>query len=60
MPVYWAVSGLMCWALFLIAHDCSHRSFSRSNFVCDAVGNIAHTFVMVRTTEFIQRTSYQS
>jgi omega-3 fatty acid desaturase (delta-15 desaturase) len=41
-PLYWAAQGLMFWALFVVGHDCGHRSFSPNNTINDVVGSIVH------------------
>lgn len=46
-PLYWLVQGSFFWALFNIGHDCVHRSFSNNKFVNDAVGLMAHSFLLV-------------
>jgi len=44
----WAfITGTYFWALFVVGHDCGHRSFSSSTLVCDIVGHLAHTPLIV-------------
>jgi omega-6 fatty acid desaturase (delta-12 desaturase) len=37
----WIVAGLGGWGLHVIAHDCGHGSFSRSQRFNDAIGHVA-------------------
>lgn len=46
-PIYWFFQGTMFWALFVIAHDCGHESFSNSTLLNNIVGNILNTFILV-------------
>jgi omega-3 fatty acid desaturase (delta-15 desaturase) len=46
-PLYWAAQGLMFWALFVVGHDCGHRSFSPNNTINDVVGSIVHSAILV-------------
>ena len=46
-PVFWVMQGTMFWALFVVGHDCGHRSFSRYKWVNDLVGHLAHTPILV-------------
>lgn len=46
-PAYWLAQGTMFWALFVIGHDCGHRSFSSNNTLNDFVGNIVHSSILV-------------
>jgi omega-6 fatty acid desaturase (delta-12 desaturase) len=38
-----------CWltALWIIGHECGHRGFSESILVCDTVGWVIHSFLLV-------------
>lgn len=45
--VIWFALGTMFWALFVIGHDCGHRSFSDSILICDIFGHITHTLILV-------------
>lgn len=40
LPALWAFTGTALTGFFVIAHDCGHRSFSRSDLVNDIVGNL--------------------
>ena len=44
---YWFFQGTMFWALFVVAHDCGHGSFSGNSILNDTVGNILNTFILV-------------
>ena len=46
-PLYWVAQGTMFWALFLIAHDTGHGSFSRRRWINDLVGYLCHTPLLV-------------
>ncbi|MEM9152106.1 MAG: DUF3474 domain-containing protein [Cyanobacteria bacterium P01_F01_bin.3] len=46
-PIFWVAQGTMFWALFVIGHDCGHRSFSRHLWLNNLMGHITHTFILV-------------
>jgi len=46
-PIFWILLGSLFWALFVVGHDCGHRSFSPSILVCDFFGHLAHTPLLV-------------
>ncbi len=46
-PVFWLMQGTMFWALFVVGHDCGHRSFSRQKWVNDLIGHLTHTPILV-------------
>jgi len=46
-PIMWAIIGTYFWALFVVGHDCGHRSFSPSVLVCDIFGHISHSVILV-------------
>jgi omega-3 fatty acid desaturase (delta-15 desaturase) len=46
-PVFWFMQGTMFWALFVVGHDCGHRSFSRHKWVNDLFGHLSHTPILV-------------
>jgi len=46
-PTYWVLQGGVCTGLWVIAHECGHRAFSDSVFVCDVVGWILHSLLTV-------------
>jgi len=43
----WFAIGTMFWALFVVGHDCGHRSFSNSLFICDLFGHLSHAPILV-------------
>ena len=43
LPVLWLFTGTVFFGLFVVAHDCGHRSFADRRWVCDLVGHIALT-----------------
>ncbi|XP_040566043.1 sn-1 acyl-lipid omega-3 desaturase (ferredoxin) isoform X1 [Lepeophtheirus salmonis] len=45
--LYWYLQGTIMWAIFVVAHDCGHGSFSKYEWVNDIVGNILNTFILV-------------
>ena len=39
--------GTMMWAMFVLAHDCGHGSFSNYPWVNDTVGNLLNSLILV-------------
>ena len=46
-PIYWFLQGTMMWAMFVLAHDCGHGSFSNSSTINDIVGNFLNSLILV-------------
>jgi len=46
-PVYWVLQGGVLTGLWVIAHECGHRAFSDSVFICDVVGLVLHSILLV-------------
>ena len=46
-PAYWILQGGVMTGLWVVAHECGHRAFSDSILVCDIVGWILHSFLLV-------------
>ena len=46
-PAYWACQGTVSFGVWIIAHECGHRSFCESKSICDAVGLVLHSALMV-------------
>jgi len=38
LPLAWAFAGTACTGLFVIGHDCGHKSFAKSGWLNDLVG----------------------
>jgi omega-3 fatty acid desaturase (delta-15 desaturase) len=45
--LWWNVVGFFGWSLFVVGHDCGHRTFSRSLLVNDVLGHVCHTPLLV-------------
>ena len=46
-PIYWLLQGTIFWALFVLAHDCGHGSFSKYTVINDVIGTILNTLTFV-------------
>ncbi|KAL1805259.1 hypothetical protein ACET3Z_028327 [Daucus carota] len=46
-PIYWFAQGTMFWALFVLAHDCGHGSFSNNSKLNSVVGHLLHSSILV-------------
>ena len=46
-PAYWVLQGGVCTGLWVVAHECGHRAFSSSTTICDVVGLIFHSILLV-------------
>ena len=44
---YAFAQGTFMWALFVVGHDCGHRSFCSSKTLCDVFGTLSHTPLLV-------------
>ncbi|KAF8902935.1 hypothetical protein CPB84DRAFT_1846064 [Gymnopilus junonius] len=42
--VSWWFIGLAMMALWVLGHECGHRAFSSSRWICDIVGYFSHSF----------------
>ncbi|KAI8818790.1 omega-6 fatty acid desaturase, endoplasmic reticulum isozyme 1 [Fimicolochytrium jonesii] len=45
--VWFNVTGIMLWSLFVVGHDCGHGSFSNHKHVNATVGHLSHGFLLV-------------
>ena len=46
-PIYWICQGCVCTGLWVLAHECGHYAFSDSKTVCDVVGLVLHSALLV-------------
>eukprot|EP00201_Polytomella_parva_P009686 CAMPEP_0175059828 /NCGR_PEP_ID=MMETSP0052_2-20121109/12650_1 /TAXON_ID=51329 ORGANISM="Polytomella parva, Strain SAG 63-3" /NCGR_SAMPLE_ID=MMETSP0052_2 /ASSEMBLY_ACC=CAM_ASM_000194 /LENGTH=393 /DNA_ID=CAMNT_0016325423 /DNA_START=139 /DNA_END=1320 /DNA_ORIENTATION=- len=46
-PLYWIAQGTMFWAIFVVGHDCGHRSFCNNNTINDFLGHLLHSAILV-------------
>lgn len=44
---YWYTQGAALTGWWVLAHECGHRGFSESTLVCDVVGFVLHSFLLV-------------
>lgn len=45
--VYTIIQGMLGMGIWVLAHECCHRAFSESKFVCDLVGFVFHSSVLM-------------
>jgi omega-3 fatty acid desaturase (delta-15 desaturase) len=45
--VWWNIVGFLGWCLFVVGHDCGHRTFSPSLAVNDLFGYMSHSVLLV-------------
>lgn len=45
--VFWFLSGTALTGWWVIAHECGHRGFSDNTVLCDAVGFVLHSLLLV-------------
>lgn len=46
-PLYWVAQGCVLTGVWVIAHEAGHRAFSDSVLVCDIVGWMFHSLLLV-------------
>lgn len=46
-PAYWWLQGAVCTGLWVIAHECGHQAFSKSQAINDGVGLVVHSCLLV-------------
>ena len=46
-PAYWICQGCAGFAVWIVAHECGHYSFCSNKRICDVVGLILHTTMLV-------------
>jgi omega-6 fatty acid desaturase (delta-12 desaturase) len=44
---YWFCQGTALVGWWVLAHECGHRGFSDNTYLCDAVGWVLHSFLLV-------------
>jgi len=45
--MYWFWQGTALTGWWVLAHECGHRGFSDNTYLCDAVGWVLHSFLLV-------------
>ncbi len=46
-PIFWLMQGTLFWSLFVVGHDCGHRSFSKHLWLNNLIGHLSHTPILV-------------
>lgn len=46
-PVYWICQGCVSFGIWIIAHECGHYSYCDSKMICDWLGLVLHTILLV-------------
>lgn len=46
-PVYWICQGCVSFSVWIIAHECGHYSYCDSKAICDWLGLVLHTILLV-------------
>jgi omega-3 fatty acid desaturase (delta-15 desaturase) len=46
-PCYWFLMGTWMWAIFVLAHDCGHGSFSKYAWINSVVGTLLDSLLLV-------------
>lgn len=45
--VYWNIVGFFMWCIFVVGHDCGHKTFSTSTELNDVIGHVTHGSILV-------------
>ena len=46
-PVYWITQSCFAFGVWILAHECGHYAFCESKLVCDVIGLLLHTSLLV-------------